>query len=161
MGKLSLRGRSGSFREAQRRLVAAQGLECHSPDTHCSRSYVKTLPLSLLQTLFPHTSRPHASPTWFCADHRGPSRRASPPRPCTWRRWTGASWAQGGFAVHPSWYLPRPRSPRHAGRLGNSPGLHMGRLRASSLTAVHTCSDSSSWQSPLSEFPQQREDSFP
>lgn len=73
--------------------------------------------------------------------------------------------------IHPSpiWYplaqLPLPPRQSHdhspwCTGLGNkflfahgeNPGI---------LTAVHTCNDSSFWQVPLSESPQQREDDFP
>ena len=101
MGKLSLRGTHGAFKEVYRRLVAVQGLKCSSPDTCCSRSCLKILPLGVWQPLYLHASGPWASPTWFCADQRL-RRKESSPRADTWRWWTEALWAEGGFTLHPS-----------------------------------------------------------
>lgn len=145
-----------------------QGLECASPDTCCSRSCLKTLPLGSPQPLCPHTLGPWSSPTWFCADNRGPGgRRAHQGQTCEGGGQRPCEQREDSPFTHPT--LPAPAAVPHP---LNHMTIHLGAqdwetnplARGDTPgvpTAAHTCNGSFSWQAPLSEFPQQREVGFP
>lgn len=163
MGKLSLRGGHGAFKEAYRRLVAVQGPECSSPDNLLFKVLLENpatwYPAASVSAHFWALGFSHVV---LCRSQR-PQRKESSPTVDTWRWWTEALWGEGGFTLDPfhthhlscSSASPPPRPPQSHDHspwctgLGNKPQFAHGE-NPGILTAVHICNDSFFWQVLLS-----------
>lgn len=101
MGKLSLRGGHGAFKEAYRRLVAVQGPECSSPDNLLFKVLLENpatwYPAASVSAHFWALGFSHVV---LCRSQR-PQRKESSPTVDTWRWWTEALWGEGGFTLDP------------------------------------------------------------